>query len=238
MSELTLKAENRTEIGKKAKKLLKPENKSDESNQKLINVPAAIYGYQGNYNIKVQLQEFLKVFNEASYTSLVKVELDGKEHNVFIQEVQIDSVKRIPLHISFREIDTTKPIDSTVPFILKGAELSPAVKEQNAIVILAIQEIDLRGLPKDLPKEVVVDVSKFNSGDHLILEQIDLGQDVNVVHKEDLKRTIVTTIEAEMKEEVVGEISSDAEGVEEVENTEGAESTPNTEATAGEDENK
>lgn len=192
-------------------------DKTKEKNRRLINegiIPAAIYGYKGNFNIKVNDKEFVSLYKQSGTTSLIKLSLDGKVHNVYIQEAQFDPVYRNYTHISFREVNLNEEIISTVPFVIENAEASPAVKEQNHLVILAISEIDLRGLPSNLPQEIKLDASKFNAGDSIHMNEIELPEGVALVHEEDANQTVMITTDATIKEEEPETEEITEEGVE------------------------
>lgn len=199
-------------------------------------VPAAIYGFNGNHNIQVNSKDFGKVYEEAGTSALVELMLGDKKHNVYIDEVQINPATRDYLHVSFHEVNMNVEITSTVPFVLIGADESPAVKDEQMLVILTKNEVDLRGLPSVLPAELEIDVSNFHDGDTIELKDIKLPEGVEVVREEELEDVIVTTtsaVQEEIVEDVQAAIDADAaeknaEG-EEGATTEGGEAAPKAE---------
>jgi large subunit ribosomal protein L25 len=189
-------------------------------------VPAAVFGYKGNHNVQMSEKEFAKLYDEAGTTSLVELVLEGRKHNVYIDEVQQNPVNRSIIHVSFKEVRMDEELVSTVPFVLIGAEESPAVKDQESLVILAKNEVDLRGLPANLPQEIEINVSNFNSGDTIELKDIKLPEGVVVVHEEELEEVIVTTTSA-VQEEIVEDVQAAIEADATEKNAEGGEnSTP------------
>jgi large subunit ribosomal protein L25 len=194
-------------------------------------VPAAIFGYKGNYNVQMSEKEFAKLYDEAGTTSLVELVLEGRKHNVYIDEVQQNPVNRSIIHVSFKEVRMDEELVSTVPFVLIGAEESPAVKYQESLVILAKNEVDLRGLPANLPQEIEIDVSNFNSGDTIQLKDIKLPEGVVVVHEEELEEVIVTTTSA-VQEEIVEDVQAAIEADAAEKNAEGGENSTSAEGEA------
>lgn len=183
-------------------------------------LPAAIFGYKGNFNIQLSQDEFKKVFAEAEYTAVVDIDLNGTNHSVLIDEVQINPLTREFTHVSLREVRMDVEITAEVPFTLIGAEESPAVKDEESLIILSQNEIELRGLPRDIPQELTIDVSGFHAGDTVVLKDIKLPEGISFVHddEEALEAVIVTTASA-IQEEIIEDVdaaSAEAVGEQEV----------------------
>lgn len=193
--ELKLNAEKRINTGKKAKKILSQDY-----------IPSAIYGYKGNFNIQVKVKDFRKIFELGGYTSIIDLVLENEDHSTYIQEIQIDPVSRNPIHISFREVDVTKEVSQYIPFVLTNEEKSPAVREQSGLVLLSLQEIELYGLPKNLPKELVIDASSMNLGDVITVSDIKLPEGVELVRSEESSMPVVTTASS-----VIEDISTESD---------------------------
>jgi large subunit ribosomal protein L25 len=217
MQKYTLKAQDR-ELTKKKVSQLRKEGL----------VPAAIFGFKGNFNIQVPAKEFEKTLNDAGTTALVELEMDGKKHNVYVDEVQMNPATRQFLHVSFREVRMDEEITSTVPFVLVGADESPAVKDEQQLVILSRNEVELRGLPGNLPAELTIDVSGFKTGDTIVLKDIKLPEGVVVFHEEELEDVIVTTTSA-VQEEIVEDVQAAIEADAAAKNAEGEEGAATTE---------
>jgi large subunit ribosomal protein L25 len=188
--EFTIKAEPREVTKKKVKQL---------RNQGLV--PAAIYGFNGNVNVQFVEKEFAKVLSKAGHTSVVELDLGGKNHNVIIDEVQINPVTREIKHVSLREVNMKVEITADVPFEIQGEELSPAVKEQSSLIILSTPSVEVRGLPKSIPHAITIDVSALAAGDTITLKDIKLPEGLELVRAEDIDMTVVTTTSA-LQEEV------------------------------------
>lgn len=193
METYTLKADPRDVLKKKVRRL-----------RSQGYLPAAIYGYKGNFNVQLNEKDFTKVYLEAGHTGVVDVLLEGKKHNVLIDEVQMNPVTRGFTHVSLRELRMDEEITAEVPLTLVGAEESLAVKEEESLVILSQTTIEVKGLPRDLPQEVTIDVSGFHAGDTIILKDIKLPEGVVLVYvdEEELNVTIVTTTSA-IQEEII-----------------------------------
>jgi large subunit ribosomal protein L25 len=165
-------------------------------------IPAAIYGYNGEFNIQLPEKEFVHLYEGVGNTKVVDVELNGKVHHAYISEVQVNPASRAVLHVSFREVSLKEAITASIPFVLVGADNSPAEKEHKHIIILAMPDVELRGLPTKMPSEITIDVSHLGAGDTIHIKDIQLPSGVVLVHtdSEYLNQVVVTTAPATQEE--------------------------------------
>lgn len=190
-SSVTIKAQKRQITGKKVKNLRK---------QGLV--PAAIFGYKGNYNISVDAKEIKQAIKIAGTSKILEIILNDQKHYVYIDEIQTDPVNREIIHVSLREVQLNKEITARIPITLVGVESAPAYKEQKQLIILTQNYVELKGIPLNLPYEIQIDVSKFKANDVIHLKDISLPVGVSFVHKdeESLNQVIVTTTTAVIEE--------------------------------------
>src|SRR3989339_1653962 len=122
-------------------------------------LPAVVYG-AGTENVSLNLNynDFIKLYTEASESSLVDLEIDGKiVGKVLIHSVQYDPVSDKPVHIDLRRIDMTKPVKATIELNFIGE--SPVVKELGGMVVYTIEEVEVKCLPNDLVSKINIDLS-------------------------------------------------------------------------------
>ncbi len=165
------------------------------------NLPAVFYGAgKESTPISVPMMAFDKALKEAGESSTIRLTLDKETLDVLIHDVQLDPVKHIPMHADFLVVDMNKPLDVAVPLEFVG--IAPAVKNNLGVLMKVMHEIEVRGLPKNLPHQIEVDIST--------LETLE-----NQIHVKDLK--VPTGIEILADEsEVVALVSEVKEEVEEV----------------------
>lgn len=166
---MELKAYPRKELGKKVKAL-----------RRKGFLPAVVYG-EGvpSQPLSLPLNEFEKVFREVGESSLIKLEVDGKEYNVLIHNPMRDPIKGSTLHVDFYAVRMDKTIRTKVPIEIKGE--SPAVKNLGGILVKVIQEIEVEALPRDLPHELTVDISGLTELEsRLYVKDIILPQGVKI----------------------------------------------------------
>jgi len=122
-------------------------------------LPAVAYGGgKENVSLDLNLKEFLALYKTAGDSSLIDLEIDGKNiGKVLVQEVQYDPVKNGPTHVDLRCIDMNKAMQA--PISLKFVGEAPAVKEMGGTLIRNTQEIFVECLPKDLVSAIEINVS-------------------------------------------------------------------------------
>ena len=199
-------------LGNKSKNLLK-ENLT----------PAVIYNAKGeSTNIQIDSRIAGQISREATSTTIYDVELDGKASKVLIKEIDFNPRTEELRHISFFEIDESKPMVFTVPFHIVG--ISPAVKNNLGVLVEALDSIDVRCKLSDLKPFIEIDISGLDHpGQSIAVEDIKLPEGMNLINEESKKSTIVTITEPQKEEEVIAPVATEGEEV--AEGTEGAEAT-------------
>ncbi|MBP9758953.1 50S ribosomal protein L25 [Candidatus Dojkabacteria bacterium] len=204
-------------------------------------VPANIYGpSRESANVALTPKEFRRAFQEAGYNRLIDVEIEGEEKSVKVlfKEVQSDPILETPIHISFYQVDMTKPINTTVPVVIEG--VSPAVKNNIGLLVNPFDSLRIMCLPGDIPEQFVVDINKLdNIGDSIHISDIELPENVKWESSVDDRAAVVyiaapqKTIEEEEAEEAATKAAEEpAEGTEgsTTEGADGAEADATVEA--------
>ncbi len=200
---LELKAESREIIGKKVKQI-----------RKTGFIPAVLYGHKiKSQNLSVPEKEFYKIFEAAGETSILNLVLDEKKHNVLIHDIARDPLDSKVLHVDFYEVRMDEKLKAKIPLVFVGDSL--VVKNEGGVLIKAIQEVEVEALPKDLPKEILVDISVLATFDDRIQIkdlQIPPGIKISAEPEEMVASVVPPRSEKELEEmaakptEEVGEV--------------------------------
>ena len=118
---------------------------------------------------------------EAFHSSVLSMEIDGKEQAVLLRDVQMHPFKQLILHIDFQRVDATTKLHMKVPLHFSGDENSPAVKTDGCIANHVLTEIEVLCLPTDLPEFIKVDLSGLKKNGSLHLNDIVLPKGVTAV---------------------------------------------------------
>jgi large subunit ribosomal protein L25 len=182
-------------------------------------IPAVLYGPKTkNQVIEVDAKELGKVYKEAGESSLVSLELDGKEYPVLINDLQIDSMSGRPIHVDFYQPDLEKKIEAGIPIVLEGEAL--AAKSLGGTLYKNLSEVKVKALPQKLPKEIRVDISNLNTfEDHIKIKDLIAGEGVEILGEPD---DIVVSVSApqDVEEELAKPVEEKVEEVEKIEKEE------------------
>lgn len=144
-------------------------------------MPAVVYG-EGvpSQSIAVPYKDFEKVYKEAGESTLITLEVDGKSHNVLINDIAHDPLRGNPLHADFYAVRMDKVIKTKVPIEFFGE--SPAVKNESGILVKVMQELEVEALPKDLPHGLRANLSGLQNFEaRLLVKNILLPQGVKIL---------------------------------------------------------
>ncbi len=151
MAQITLNAKERKVLGKLNNNLRKGGK-----------IPAVIYGHKvESQNLELDSREFQKIFKEAGESTIVTLNVDGKNVPVLIQDVQHHFLKDTPIHVDFFAVNMTEKLTATIPIHFIGD--APAVKALGGILVKNLSEVQVECLPADLPASFEVDISKLNT---------------------------------------------------------------------------
>ncbi|MYB75951.1 MAG: 50S ribosomal protein L25 [Chloroflexi bacterium] len=202
-----LHADRREALGKKVKRLRRDGM-----------VPGNVYGLDMEpIPLTLDGREFIAVHQRAGSTGVIDLAVNGADSlPVLVQEVQHDPPTSRVLHVSFVQVDLTKPVSAMVPVVIHGD--APAV-ELGAIVIQHVNEVSVSALPDDIPEHFEVDVSVLADFDHSLLVG-DLDAPAGVTIQTELDDLMVraerprVVEEEEPEEELEGEEGEGEEGEE------------------------
>ncbi len=133
---------------------------------------------------------------------------DGKARKSILREIQRDPVTDTVIHVDIMGIRLTEKVRLMIPILLRGTPLG--VKEGGILEHL-LREVEVEGLPLDIPEHIEVDVSGLDIGDVVTLESISVDKFrlvteshhavANVIHP----RVVKEEVEVEAEEEAVVE---------------------------------
>lgn len=145
--------------------------------------PGIVYGGDGQPQL-IELDHnalFHALKKEAFHSTILDMELGGKDGKVLLRDVQMHPFKPQILHIDFQRVDARTKLHMKVPLHYTKAEESQAVKFENCVVNHVMSELDISCLPADLPEYIEVDLSGMKKGISLHLADITLPKGVTAV---------------------------------------------------------
>ncbi len=123
-------------------------------------VPCVLYGGDAPVHFSVPFSEFRSiVYTPDVY--VVNLNLDGSVHQAILQDMQWHPVEEQLLHADFLRITDTKPVKLELPVNIIGT--AKGIKTGGKLKV-NIRKIKVKGLVKDLPDTVEVDVTELEIG--------------------------------------------------------------------------
>ena len=191
MEKVVLKAEKRDVIGKQVKAM-----------RRAGKLPAVIYGrHTDPIIVSLDSHSASLVLGRLTSSSLVTIDLDGKEYPALVREKQRDYIKNRILHVDFLAVSLTETLRASVAVNLVG--VSAAVKDYNAVLVTNLQSLEVECLPTDLPERIDIDISVLaRPGDGIRVRDVKVSDKVRLLDDPDTMVAVATF--AKVEEEAAG----------------------------------
>jgi len=191
MNKPQLSVQPRTILGRKVKTL---------RSQALV--PANIFGKKiPSLNVQLNTKDFQKVYREVGESTLLYLQVEGEKENrpVLVSQVIYPPTSAQILHIAFHQVDLKQKV--TVPVSVKLTGEAPAEKDGLGILVQQQDEVEIEGLPTDMPDHLDADVTSLTEVNQAIYA-LDVKLSAKLVLKTN-PETIIAKIEPLAKEEKV-----------------------------------
>ena len=143
-------------------------------------IPAVIYGgdkpAQSLTLIRKDFEHMLE--NEACFSSILEVQVDGESHNAIIKDIQRHPAKGFPMHADFLRIRMDQAIKVNVPLHFVNEEQCVGIKLGGGMIQKQATDIEVQCLPRDLPEYLEVDMLEVELGGIVHLSDIALPEGV------------------------------------------------------------
>lgn len=194
MEKIKIEVEHRDKTGKGAAKKLRREGY----------VPAVVYSGDTNSVLSIPVNS-LKLLRSAHFSESVVIDMDitggqkTESMSVFIKSIQFHPLTEKVIHIDFLKVSLTEKIKVHVPVILKGE--AKGVKEGGGILDQILRELEIEGLPLDIPEKIEVDISGLEISQSLHISDLNIAGNLKIVTDPQLAVVVLTTKEEETEEE-------------------------------------
>lgn len=176
-------------------------------------VPGVVYGH-GFEPVLVQSEynPLEKVVRAAGKHSPVYTDIDGKKRLTLIKDIDRDPLKNRIRHVSFHAVKANEVVQAEVPIRLTAEGESEAEKA-GLIILQAIESIEIKAKPADLPEFLEASVGDLKTADDKILfSDIVLPKGVEYADVEqDLELAVASVFEPAALEAANEAAAGDAE---------------------------
>ncbi len=174
-------------------------------------IPAEYYGKgKENLHLAFDYQTFRKIFKEAGSSSIVnlQVEEEKEPREVLIHKIDYDPLTDEFFHVDLKQIERGKRMIAKVPIVIIGE--SPAVKNLGGILTHGKSEVEVKCLPRDLLKEIEVDISNLAEiGATVRVRDLPIDREKHEILEEEdamMISIIAPKTSEEVEEELTGEV--------------------------------
>ncbi|MFI3290508.1 MAG: 50S ribosomal protein L25 [Opitutales bacterium] len=195
MNQIKLPVKERQEIG----------NNTAKRCRKSGGIPAVIYGESGTKALVVDKIEYSKIEKFVTGKAAL-LDLDyanGTQDNyAVIKKVERDSVTCEIMHIDFLEVVRGKPMTVVLPLRAFGESIG--VKNGGGVIEMYHHEVKAVCRPRDLPEEVVIDISSLEAGKSLSVADLPKMEGIEFVDNAE-RVLIACTVSAKAAAELAAE---------------------------------
>ena len=174
MEKVVLKATKRDVTGKQVRALRRDGK-----------LPAVIYGrHTEPVNIILDARSAGVTLAKVGSSSLVTIDVDGKEYPALVRERQRNYIKGSLIHVDFLAVSLSEKLKAEVRIELTG--LSLAVKDSDAVLVTGLHTLSVECLPEDLPDHVTVDIAPLvKVGDSIHVRDITMDEKIRILDNPD-----------------------------------------------------
>ncbi|HWP82736.1 MAG TPA: 50S ribosomal protein L25 [Bacteroidota bacterium] len=178
MSEITLTADIRKEMGKKVRAL-----------RAAGKVPGIYYGH-GQKNIPITMSELaLKPLYKTSATHVINLKLDdGSTHTCILRDVEFDPVTDRPIHFDLFGLNQDEELMIEVPVTVKGT--AKGVKDGGTLQHV-MHRVRVSCLPRNIPDHIEVNVEHLEINKSIHIKDLAIP---NVKILENENSTVVAVV--------------------------------------------
>lgn len=201
-----LNAEKRADIGKGASRRLR--RLQDK-------IPGILYGGEREpIAITLEHKQVLKALeNEAFYSHILTIKVDGKAEKAVLKDVQRHAFKPKVTHMDFQRVSAKSKLHMNVPLHFINEDIAPGVKIGGGIVNHLLTDVEVVCLPSDLPEYIEVDLAGLQLNQAVHLSDLKLSKGVELValnHDHDLSVANIQLPRAAVAEEAAAAEATEA----------------------------
>ena len=158
MPRVTLRTSLRTTLGKRVKSL-----------RRQGITPIHVYGPGGDpLALQAPSDRLHAALSAAGRTTPVTIEVEGADGRevTLVRDVARHAVTGTVQHVDFMRVDPDKPVEVSVPVVLRGE--APGTRGGAGFVTQGLYQLSVVAKPFEAPSEIIVDVSVLESLDSVI----------------------------------------------------------------------
>lgn len=172
-------------------------------------IPSVVYGFETeNTSIAVKERDLLDTLRETGRNGVIKLNVDGKDVNVVLNDYQADVLTGFLTHADFLAINMTEELEVDVTINLVGD--APGEKA-GGTVQQPVWEITVRVKPSDIPEHIDVDVSELQIGETITVADIREKVKFEILTEDEVGLVMISAPRTEEEMEALDETTEDTQ---------------------------
>lgn len=174
-------------------------------------IPSVVYGYKTESTpIAIKERDLLFTLRETGRNGVIKLDVDGEELNVVLNDYQQDALIGDIRHADFLAINMTEELEVNVTVNLVGESIG---EKEGGIVQQPNFEVLIKVKPSDIPESFDVDVSGLKIGETITVGDVREQSKFEILNDDDYSLVLISAprTEAELDELDADGAAPDAE---------------------------
>jgi large subunit ribosomal protein L25 len=144
------------------------------------NIPGIIYGgNEQNEQVSISKKTLKSLLDKEGFlSSIIALNIEGKNQNVLPREVTYNVISDEPTHIDFLRIVPGVKIRIEVPVVFINHEKSPGLKRGGVLNIVR-RKVELKCPSEKIPESIVIDLDGIDIGESFKISSVKLEEGVN-----------------------------------------------------------
>lgn len=162
-------------------------------------IPGVVYGYQMEPTaITVDARAFAKILATFGNKSVFQLDMDGRQINAVLTEVQRCALKGNIKHVDFKSINMSEELEVDIPVIVVGHAAGVA---DGGFLLQPNREVRIKVKPTEIPESIEVDVTNLAIGTSLYVGDIRQQFSFDFLQEDDYTLVTITPPAAENEQE-------------------------------------
>jgi large subunit ribosomal protein L25 len=133
-------------------------------------IPCVLYGGTDLLHFSASEAQFKKLLYTPEVFT-VNLDVNGKNYQAVLREVQVHPVSDAILHMDFLQLSADKPVVIDVPVHVVGNSIGV---KQGGKLIIKVRKLKVKSLPADLPESITLNVDDLEIGKSIRVRDINL----------------------------------------------------------------
>jgi large subunit ribosomal protein L25 len=171
-------------------------------------IPSIMYGQGNNINLLIDGHTFLKTVGGLTKSTLINLNVEGKEYDVLIKDYDYDHIKEQFTHLDFFELKKGSTLHTTIQVEFTGNAIG---LREGGVIEKHLTNVEIECLPKDIIPYIELDITGMNIGDTMYVRDLDFDEKkYRIISHED---EVIVHVAGKMSEVEVETEETDETGI-------------------------